>query len=290
MANVKDLKKRIKTTKGTLKITKAMKVVSAAKLAKAQIAIQNARPYAKELSSTIKVVSALAQNYSHPFLQESKGNKAILLVISSDKGLCGGYNGSLSKKVLSFIKENPETDFKIYFIGKKAKELISRTATNLGNHYKFAKTVPTYTELKDVAEELSTLYSNGEAQKVYVAYNVFVSVISQEPTVTQLLPMTLPLEEKQKLEKEFPFDFKYEPSGKEILDALIPQAYVTTIYTALLDAVAAEHGARMSSMENATQNCKELVYSLSLEMNKLRQENITTELIEVVSGAESINN
>ncbi|MFN8369998.1 MAG: ATP synthase F1 subunit gamma [Bacteriovoracaceae bacterium] len=290
MANVKELKKRIKTTKGTLKITSAMKLVSAAKLAKAQIAIQNARPYASELNSTIKVVSALAQNYTHPFLKEHKGNKAIILVISSDKGLCGSYNGTLSKKVLNFIKDNPETDFKVYFIGKKAKELISKSVSNVGTHYKFAKVVPTYSELKDVAEELSSLYSEGEAQKVYVAYNIFISAISLEPAVSQLLPMTLPLEEKQRLEKEFPFDFEYEPSGKEILDALIPQAYVTTIYTALLDAVAAEHGARMSSMENATQNCKELVYSLSLEMNKLRQENITTELIEVVSGAESVNN
>ena len=287
MANIKDLKNKIKSTKGTFKITMAMKLVSAAKLNKAQIAIKGARPYANELEETIKSISALVQNYSHKYLEEDKENKrSILLVLSSNKGLCGGYNSSLAKEVKRFIADSDE-DIKVYFIGKKVRDLIKKEV-NEGKFYTFEKQQPSFAEMQTVGNELAELFKTGEVGKVHVAYNVFHSAISFESSVRTLLPITLDETEKEKMKEEFPFDFKYDPAPEEILNTLIPEVYTSTLYTSLLDGVAAEHGSRMSSMDSAASNCKDVIKTLTLKMNKLRQAAITTELIEVVSGAESL--
>jgi F-type H+-transporting ATPase subunit gamma len=289
MANIKDLKKKIKSTKGTLKITTAMKLVSAAKLSKAQQAIQGSRPYAQELEETIKTVSALVQDYSHPYLEDkAQNNNAIILVISSDKGLCGSYNSALAKKVRIFANENTSVEMKYNFIGKKVRDLI-KAQVNVGKTFTFDRIDPSMLEMRTVIEELSQMFTTGEVGKVFVAYNTFHSAISFEPTIRQVLPMTLAESERQELSDKFPFDFKYEPNPKEILDALIPETVVSSIWTGLLDAKAAEHGSRMSAMDNAARNCKDAIRTLTLKMNKLRQAAITTELIEVVSGAESLN-
>lgn len=287
MANIKELKKKIKGTKSTSKITQAMKLVSAAKLAKAQNNILNSRPYARELEETIKTVSALVQSYDNEFLNEKKdNNKAILLVISSDKGLCGSYNSQLAKKVRRFLDETNQ-DVKIYFIGKKVRDLLASTY-NKGKTYTFVKSEPTFIEMEQVGVELSEMFKSAEVGHIYVAYNVFQSAIAFDPTVKQLLPMTLDVAEKEVLREKFPFDFKYDPNPTEILDTLIPQTYISTLYTAVLDAIAAEHGSRMSAMDSASSNCKKAIKTLSIKMNKLRQAAITTELSEVVSGAESL--
>ncbi|MDD4974689.1 MAG: ATP synthase F1 subunit gamma [Bacteriovorax sp.] len=288
MANIKELKKKIKSTKSTSKITQAMKLVSAAKLAKAQHNIVNSRPFARELESTIKVVSALVQDYDHEFLHEKKdNNKAVLLVISSDKGLCGSYNSQLAKKVRKFLEET-KLDVKIYFIGKKVRDLLDSTY-NKGKTYTFVKNEPTFIEMEHVGVELGELFTTGEVGKVYLAYNVFHSALAFDPEVKQMLPMTMDLTEKEELAEKFPFDFKYDPNATEILNTLIPQTYISTLYTALLDAIAAEHGTRMSAMDSASSNCKKAIRTLSIKMNKKRQAAITTELSEVVSGAESLN-
>ena len=288
MANIKELKKKIKSTKSTSKITQAMKLVSAAKLAKAQNNILNSRPYARELEDTIKTVSALVQDFDHEFLNEKIGNnKAVLLVISSDKGLCGSYNSQLAKKVRRFLEET-NLDVKLIFIGKKVRDLLAADL-NKGKTYTFVKNEPTFIEMEQVGVELSELFMTGEVGHVFVAFNHFQSAIAFDPTVKQLLPLTLDSAEKETLREKFPFDFKYEPSSTEILNTLIPQTYISTLYTALLDAVAAEHGSRMSAMDSASSNCKKAIRTLSIKMNKLRQAAITTELSEVVSGAESLN-
>lgn len=290
MANIKELKKKIKTTKSTLKITTAMKLVSAAKMARAQQAITNSRPYANELENTIKTVSALVQNYDHKYLNENNSKKDVLLVISANKGLCGGFNSQLFKKTFSFIKEHQESgrELETLFIGKKVRELINRQM-EVGKMYDFEKSEPTFTEIQAIAKELSAMFESGEVGKVFVAYNIFHSAIAFTPSVKQVLPMTLDSSEKEKLKEENPFDFKYDPSAPEILDALIPEAYTTGVFTCQLDALAAEHGSRMSAMDSASSNCKDAIKQLTLDMNKARQAAITTELIEVVSGAESLN-
>jgi len=288
MANIKDLKKKIRSTQSTSKITTAMKLVSAAKLNKAQQAISGARPYANELDSTIKTISALVRDYNHPYFNKNESAKSLILVISSDKGLCGGYNVQLTKKLDSFLKGN-EDDYKLYFIGKKAKELL-KSKVSFGKTITFEKSEPSFIEFNNIVDELAALFKSGEYGKVYIAYNSFNSAISFTSNVKQVLPMELDSEEKSRLNDEFPFDFKYEPKPSVILDALVPQALVSTVWTAQLDALASEHGSRMAAMDNASKNCKELIRTLTLKMNKLRQAGITTELIEVVSGAESLNN
>ncbi len=289
MANIKDLKKRIKSTKGTYKITSAMKLVSAAKLARAQQRILSLKPYSEELMKTLRTVAAVTNEYEHDYFNFDAENKlAHLLVISSDKGLCGGYNGQLYKKVKSFIDENSDLDIKVHFIGKKVKELIS-DEVNVGEHYTFEKVEPDHSEIVDIAEELSLDFTTGEVGKVFVAFNSFESAMSCSAVVEQALPFSMPEEDKEKIKEDFPFDFKYAPSAEEILDTMIPEVYINTMYTAVLDAIASEHGMRMVAMENASKNCNEVIRKLTLKMNKLRQAAITTELIEVVSGAESLN-
>ena len=268
MANIKELKMKIKSTKGTLKITQAMKLVSAAKLSRAQQAITTTRPYANELNETIKAVSALVEDYSHEYLTETDNKQAILLVISSNKGLCGGYNSQLAKQVKKFVSES-ELDIKVNYIGKKAKEILIKDV-NSGKHFEFAGMEPTFTEMQSLGKELATLFKTGEVGKVLVAYNVFQSAIEFTPTVKQILPMSLDEDEKLELQEKYPFDFKYDPNPKEILDTLIPEAFSTSLWTSLLDGLASEHGSRMSSMDSAVTNCKEAIRSQTLTMNKLR--------------------
>lgn len=288
MANIKELKKKIKSTKGTFKITKAMKLVSAAKLNKAQVRILGLRPYSVELEETVRTVSALATGYTNEYFTPRENNKAVVLVISSDKGLCGGYNSSLAKTVRRFTAENKGEDLKFFFIGKKVRELIQKEV-NSGKTFTFAKADPTYEEVRKVADELGAMFIGGEVGKVYVAYNSFISAIAFDSKVRQLLPMQVSASDKETIKSKYPYDFKYEPGADQILDTLVPEVYLTTVYTCVLDAIASEHGSRMNAMENASKNSKEVIKKLSLKMNKMRQARITTELIEVVSGAESLN-
>lgn len=289
MANIKDLKKRIKSTKGTFKITKAMKLVSAAKLNKAQARIVGMRPYATELEQTVRTVSALNKEYSSIYFKENPENtQSIVLTVSSDKGLCGGYNSAIAKAVRKLQRERTGEHFKFIYIGKKARDLIQKEV-NSGKTFTFAKADPTFEEVRKIAAELADLFTTGEVGKVYVLYNSFISAIAFETKVRQLLPLVVSDAEKEELRTKYPFDYKYEPSAGSILDTLVPEVFVTAVYTCILDAIASEHGARMGAMENATKNCKEMIRKLSLKMNKLRQAKITTELAEVVSGAESLN-
>src|SRR3989344_282967 len=181
MANIKDLKKKIK-------ITKAMKLVSAAKLNKAQVRILGLRPYSVELEETVRTVSALAADYTNEYFTPKENNKAVVLVISSDKGLCGGYNSSLAKTVRRFTAEHKDEDLKFFFIGRKVRELIQKEV-NAGKTFTFAKADPTYEEVRKVADELGAMFISGEVGRVYVAYNSFISAIAFDSKVRQLLPM-----------------------------------------------------------------------------------------------------
>ena len=288
MANIKDLKKTIKSTKGTFKITKAMKLVSASKLNKAQGRILGLRPYSSELEETVRTVAALATDYTNTYFTQRDNKQAVVLVISSDKGLAGGYNSQLAKTVRRFVSETSGEDLKFFFIGKKVRDLISKEV-NAGKTFTFAKAEPTYEEVRKVADELGQMFLSGEVGKVYVAYNSFISAIAFDSKVRQLLPMQVSAHDKETIKTKYPYDFKYEPGANEILDTLVPEVYLTTVYTCVLDAIASEHGSRMNAMENASKNSKEVIKKLSLKMNKMRQARITTELIEVVSGAESLN-
>jgi F-type H+-transporting ATPase subunit gamma len=286
MANIKELKKRIKSTKGTLKITSAMKLVSAAKLSKAQGRIQAFKPYSSELESTVRMASSLVENYSHDYLNENKEvNKALVLVISSEKGLCGGYNAQIFKKIKQKMSKTDE-ELEFVFIGKKVQSLLKREIDFEITKYEFEKSDPTFEEVKAIANKLAARFTSGEMAKVYVAFNSFISAIEFNSEIKQLLPMTA---DGSKVEVDTTTDFIYEPGAAEILDSLIPEVFNTTIFTCLLDAIAAEHATRMTAMDNATNNSKDMIKKLTLTANKLRQAAITTELTEIVSGAESLN-
>ena len=286
MANIKDLKKKIKSTTNTLKITTAMKLVSAAKLNKAQQAINNARPYVTELTQMIFTISALLKGHTHPFLEEKNNNHSLLLVVTANKGLCGGYNTQLVKKVRHFLSES-KLDFKVFFVGKKGRDFL-KDQVNYGDFFSFAALGPGFDEIKKMGETLRHFFEKNEVGSIYMAYNEFHSAISFTPTVKRILPMVLDSSVKEEYRLKYPFDFKYEPDAKEILGQLIPEAYISSIHMGILSALAAEHGSRMSAMDNATRNSKDIIRNLTLKMNKLRQASITTELIEVISGAESL--
>ena len=286
MANIKELKVRIKSTTSTLKITSAMKLVSAAKLSKAQGRIANFKPYSSELESTVRMASALVENYTHEYLEEStEAKKSVLLIVSSEKGLCGGYNAQLFKKIKKFTEKTGE-EFDYYFIGKKVQALCKREGIPSTKRYEFGKAGPTFDDIKAIAKELADKFVKDEVSKVYLAYNTFVSAIEFNSEVKKLLPMTSVDGEGS---VQATTDFIYEPSAAKILDSLIPEVLNTTVYASVLDAIAAEHGARMTAMDNATNNSKDMIKNLTLTANKLRQAAITTELTEIVSGAESLN-
>jgi len=302
MANIKDLKKKIKSTKGTLKITAAMKLVSAAKLSRAQIAISAARPFALELKNILYSISALNDSLTHPLMtprvfsseENTRNKKILLLVISSNKGLCGGLNAQIIKKAKAFCKEiqqqeNQEhkIDLVCRFIGRKAKEALEKIYPSQGL-CQFQKQDPSFKEIESLAKELAEQFLQGEYDEVFVAYNVFKSAITFIPTVQKILPLCLEEEEKQKFKEKFPFDFTYGPSPEKVLESLVLKSLISLMYTSLLDALASEHGSRMAAMDSASKNCKKAIRTLTIKMNKLRQSAITTELIEVVSGAESL--
>lgn len=289
MANIKELKVRIKSTKSTLKITSAMKLVSAAKLSKAQAKIQGFKPYSNELDNTVRIAAALAQNYSHRYLEGSNNSKTAILVISSNKGLCGGYNSQLYKQIKNYVDSKKDQECEFYFVGRKVKELLKRDGITETKNYAFEKADPDFSEIKNMANELAEKFINDEIGRVVIAFNSFKSAIEFIPTVKEILPLTMSKEDKEKLAQEYPVEFLYEPSAESILDSLIPEVFNTTIYTSILDAIAAEHGSRMTAMDNATNNSKDMIRSLTLKANKLRQAAITTELTEIVSGAESLN-
>ena len=287
MANLRELKNKIRSTKGTLKITSAMKLVSASKLARSQEALLQARPYALELNKTIKTVAALCDEYKHTYLTETPHQgKEVLLIISSDKGLCGGLNSRLFLTVKKFL-EKGNKEISTFFIGKKVRDLMP-SKKQQGKLYEFQKNEPSFNEMESVITELATLFSSGEVSSVSVAYNKFRSAMDFTPTVEKVLPMALDENEKNQLKENYHFDFLYEPAPKDILDTMIPQALISTLWCRLLEAQASEHGARMTAMDSAVNNCKEAIRIQTIKMNKLRQAAITTELIEVVSGAESL--
>lgn len=290
MANIRDIKKRIKGAKQTLKITGALKLVSGSMLAKVNTRVRQARPYLQELEGLMKIVPASVFDYSHKYLQSAGGgNQTLLLVISSERGLCGSYNSILVRKVKEYIADNQQFDFKMYGIGRKAVEVLEREVS-LVKRFTFEKAEPNYLEIESIANELAEVFVKGEVGKILVAYNAFESALKFTPTIVQLLPYTSFEEERAEiLKKELPTNYIYDVSPAEILDVLIPEIYISRLFSYQLSALTAEYSARMWAMENASKNCGEVIKKLTLKMNKMRQGSITKELIEIVSGAEAMH-
>ena len=288
MASLKDIRMRIDSTKNTQQITKAMKLVSAAKLRKAQHNITNMRPYAVTLKQVICNIAA-TQKVSHPLMTKKETVKNVLLVVlTSDRGLCGSFNSGINKFADKYIAENKNKYEKIdfIFIGKRGADFFSRKKIHgLTNITKLDKDI-SYGLAKGVAEKLIAHYESGSYDEVRLIYNEFKSAISQKVVCETLLPVEF---DKSSFEgTNFSPDMIFDPAPDVIIETLLKKNFNLQVYRAMSESVASEHGARMTAMENASNNARDMISKLTLTYNKLRQEKITTELTEIVSGAESL--
>ena len=288
MASLKDIRLRIDSTKNTQQITKAMKLVSAAKLRKAQHNITNMRPYAVTLKGVISNIAA-TQKVSHPLMTKKESVKNVLLVVlTSDRGLCGGFNSGINKFADKYINDNKTKYEKIdfIFIGKRGADFFSRKKLKgVENITKLDKDI-SYSLARSVAEKLITHYLGGSYDEIRLIYNEFKSAISQKVVCETLLPIEI---EKSSFEgTAFSPDMIFDPAPELIIEDLLKKNFNLQVYRAMSESVASEHGARMTAMENASNNARDMINKLTLNYNKARQEKITTELIEIVSGAESL--
>ncbi len=289
MASLRDIRKRIKSVQNTVKITSAMKMVAAAKLRRAQENVENARPYASKMQrllSEIALRAELAGEAPHPLLKKRPAKKVELIVMTSDRGLCGGFNSNITRRAERFLWEQAEqhSEIRMSTIGRKGSEHFKRREQDLRHVYTGIFDDLRYKRAADIAGELANYYVDQELDAIYLLYNEFKSAINQTVTVKQLLPIEpLALEPGDAV-----IDFKYEPGQAELLDSLLPRYLATELYQALLESSASEHGARMTAMENATRNANDMIGKLTLQFNRARQAAITTELMEIIAGAEAL--
>ncbi|MDO6674462.1 ATP synthase F1 subunit gamma [Tenacibaculum sp. 1_MG-2023] len=286
MANLKEIRNRITSIKSTMQITSAMKMVSAAKLKKAQDAITAMRPYSSKLTELLQSLSAtLDSDAGGVYSTEREVNKVLLVTITSNRGLCGGFNSSIIKETVKTINEKyNDATVDLLTIGKKGNDILSKEYTVIENRSNIFDDL-TFDNAAEVAEQLMNLFVDGSYDKIEVIYNRFKNAATQIPQVEQFLPIQ-PVEG----ESNANLDYIFEPSKEEIILELIPKSLKTQLYKAIRDSFAAEHGARMTAMHKATDNATELRDDLLLTYNKARQAAITNEILEIVGGAEALNN
>ncbi len=285
MPSLRDIRKRIRSVRNTQQITKAMKMVAAAKLRKAQDAILSARPYAQMLDQIISEIVARADSVPHPLLIARPPKKIELVVLTSDRGLAGGFNSNVLRRASRFLHDNQQAhdQIEVSTIGRKGYEFFRRRRIPVRKD--FAGLYSNYPGAADIAADFASRFISCDVDAVFLLYNEFVSAISQRVTIVQLLPMRSP---ERSTHPGTPVDFKYEPDMETVLEKLLPQALTIKFYRALLESVASEQGARMSAMEKATANASEMIDRLTLFYNRTRQAVITKELMEIVSGAEAL--
>ena len=295
MPSLDDLKKRIASVKSTQKITKAMKMVAAAKLRKAQEAAEQSRPYADNMDKLMDSISMgyIQTDSSRNLLTGSDEDKTILLVLfTSERGLCGGFNSQVSKALREKIIElqNQNKTVKVLCVGKKGYDIIKRQYGDLIVEMIDLSSVKSiqYEDAKNISDKIIKMYFDAEFDRCLIFYNKFKSVISQIPTEQQVIPAEKSQDETNEDQSKDNSFFEFEPNEKEILEELLPLNFAIQIFKALLESSASEQGARMSAMDNASRNASDMIDSLTLFYNRSRQAVITKELIEIISGAEAV--
>ncbi len=294
MASLRELRRKVKSVKSTQQITKAMKMVAAARLRRAQARILSARPFAKEMETLLAdVLSSLAGQEKegvptavHPLVRKKADGVRGLLLVTADKGLCGGFNTNLIKKALEFLRENEGRKVVLFCAGRKGRDFFRRMNLSLGGEYVNFFNQLSYAQAELIGKDVTDFFLREDVQDVTIIYNEFKSAIQQNLVRAPLLPLTPPAAPAKGPEAP---DFIFEPRKEALLDALFPRYLKAQIYRALLESFAAEMGARMSAMESATKNAKELISGLTLMANKIRQAAITKEISELVGGAEALN-
>lgn len=287
-AGVREFKRRIRSVKNTQQITKAMKMVAAAKLRKAQERAEQSRPYTETLQGTLARLAALSTDVQHPLLvKRDEVRKVGYIVVTADRGLCGGYNTNIIRVASdAMASEERKIENGIIAVGRKARDFY-RKRQGLDAEYINLGDVVSYTDAREIAEYVINAYENEELDEVYLVYARFINALRQVPTVTKLLPIETIEQEVEAAEKYV--EYIYEPSAELILLTLLPRYVGSQIYHAMLESKASEQGARMTAMGNATQNAGEIMDALTLQMNKVRQSAITDEILDIVGGAEALN-
>ncbi len=285
MASMRDIKRRIKSVKSTQQITKAMNLVAASKLQKAKLRQQETKPYFTETQKVIASVVNNSKGIKHPFLMKRDGKKAAIITLTSDRGLCGGYNSNISKATYSFVQEREEVS--LITVGTKSRDYFKRRNVNILESFTAISENPHYEDAAKIGQMVLELYSNGDVDEVHLAYTEFESTISHIPKITKILPVDTSKFEVGEENSSMAL-MRYEPGEEEVLDFLIPQYVNTVIYGALVEAATCEQAARMVSMDSATDNADGMISNLDLIYNRARQSAITQEITEIVSGANAL--
>lgn len=290
MATLRDIKRRINAVKNTRQITKAMKMVAAAKLRKAQLRMLQMRPYAERMNEVLSALSATSDSELHPLLAFRPRKIVEIVVITSDRGLCGAFNSNVLRAATRFLKERKEQGFNnitLSVIGKKALDYFKRRDVEIRKSWTGLSGNLTYSDVQEIANDIINSYLDHVMDEVFLLYNKFKTVMTQEVTLFKLLPYSLPEthDEKPVVSSSV---FIFEPSQEEIYNQLLPKNIEIQIYRALLESQASEEAARMTAMENATKNADDMIDNLTLQFNKARQASITKELMDIVGGVEAL--
>jgi F-type H+-transporting ATPase subunit gamma len=289
MPSLIDMRRRIRAVRNTQQITKAMKMVAASKLRRAQERVVSTRPYARESRRVLASIAGRVDHASHPLLARRPGAESsatLLVVISGDRGLCGSFNTNIIKAAAAFLRENPGRAVSLGLVGRKGRDMLSRRGVPVRfEHVNLPKNI-LFAEAEAIAAPAIRDFTDGKVDSVHLVYNEFKSVISQKLVVEQLLPLE-PIE-RAEAGPDDGNEYLYEPSAQQIFDAMLPRLVEMQIMRALLESSAAFYAAQMTAMDAATRNSAEMIDGLTLTMNKIRQAGITREIIEVVSGAQAL--
>ncbi len=285
MPSLIDLRRRIRSVKNTQQITKAMKMVAAAKLRRAQERVTAARPYSEIYANMLADVAGAAASagaeVSHPLLATREEKRILIVLVTSDRGLAGAFNSNLTKAAQVFIQEHPKAEFQVEAIGRKGRDFFFRREMKLSGEHVGIVDKARFADAAAIARKVTALYAEEAVDAVYLIYNEFKSVMTQKLTLTQLLPVAVTGSEEPK-------DYIYEQSPVQLLGTLLPKYVETGIYRAMLESAASEHAARMTAMDSASTNAADVIEGLTLHLNRVRQASITKEIIEIVSGAAAL--
>lgn len=293
MASMRDIKRRKESVQSTGQITKAMKLVSSVKLQKAKVGAEVSKPYFDTMYNTVAGMIAKSGQMSHPFLQKSQSDKKAVILITSNRGLAGGYNSNVMKLITKNADFNQDNTV-IYAVGTKGRDGMDRQKYQVAQDYSEAMNEPMYSDAMEIGKEVLSQFVRGEIGEIYLAYTIFKNTVVQIPTLTKLLPIDAEdISSETEDVSEDPIEritlMNYEPEPEEALDAIVPKYINSLIYGGLVESYASENGARMQAMDSATSNAEEMISDLSLKYNRARQASITQELTEIIAGASAIS-
>ena len=286
MATLRDIRRRIRSVQSTQKITRAMKLVAAAKLRRAQERIVSARPYANKMAELLANLVTGTDGAAHPLLEQREGPRRQIVIVTADRGLAGAFNSNILRRAVEFIRESNTTELTLVVVGRKARDFFRRRTHTVKRDMIGFWDRLAYAHAAELADYFMQQYLDSEVDEVHLLYNEFRSVAVQRPVRQQLLP--IPRVAETAGETEAPVDYIYEPGPEAILNDLLPRHVRMQVYRALMESLAGEYGARMTAMEAATKNAKDMIDILTVQYNKARQEKITKELLDIVGGAEAL--